>query len=251
MCRSHHLLDQLTGVLNEDGGRQDGELDKHLTKNEVSMILAESADVFRSQSHERPKAEQSAKLFMLAGRYGSLLSLLNELISPAEKDDDNKRYWWDQSQRFYSTYLSKRTLVLASLERENNLQLVSTNHQLMQLRGFFSQLRSEHYQEGLETVSGLALLPLSQEEVSEKESKYKDLDTVLRDQFPALLSGAVHCLYGLHRKVKSESRGVDQSVEVFLKELQMKARLMYIFSGLTNMPNSTKEDIQRLRNHMI
>jgi hypothetical protein len=81
----------LAGVLTEDGGRQNGELDKHLSKNQVSMILAESAEIFRRQSHERLKAELSAKLFMLAGRFGSLLTLLNELISPSDKDDENKR----------------------------------------------------------------------------------------------------------------------------------------------------------------
>jgi hypothetical protein len=56
---------------------------------------------------------------------------------------------------------------------------------------------------------------------------------------------------GLHRKVKSESRGVDQSVEFFSKRAPDEGQVDVHFSGLTNMPTSTKEDIQRLRDHMI
>jgi hypothetical protein len=56
----------------------------------VSLILAESADIFKRQSHDRSKAELAAKLFMLASRYGSLLSLLNDLISPTDDDNQEK-----------------------------------------------------------------------------------------------------------------------------------------------------------------
>jgi hypothetical protein len=137
------------------------------------------------------------------------------------------------------------------LENENNLQLITTNRQLTELRNFFEQLRHERFYEGFEIVSRLGLLPLSQEDLNEKQSKYRDIDLILKSQFPAFVTGAVQCLYGLHRQVKSESRGVDPNVEARLKELQFKARLLYIFSGLVGMPSSTKEDIQRLRNHMI
>ena len=91
LARTHHLLDHFAGVLNEDGSRQPGVLDQHLPESEVSLILAEAAVIFRRQSHDRSKAELAAKLFMLAGHFGTLLTFLNELISPTNKDDENKR----------------------------------------------------------------------------------------------------------------------------------------------------------------
>lgn len=84
-----------------------------------------------------------------------------------------------------------------------------------------------------------------------RESNYKDLDTIVKDQIPALLTAAVYALHGMHRRIKSEARGVDDSVNFHLKDLQNKARFLYVFSGLTAMPNATKEEIQRLRNNMI
>lgn len=131
------------------------------------------------------------------------------------------------------------------------MKLVATNRTLMEFRHFFSTCRHEQYPEAFEMIKRLNLLPLRQEEVNEKESNYKDLDPILKAQFPALLTGAVQCLQGMHRRIKSEARGVDESVEFHLKDLQKKARFLYIFSGLTSMPNSTKQDIQRLRNNMI
>ena len=113
MARSHRLADHLAGVLNEDGGRQNGELDKHLPTHEVSMILAESAEIFRRQSHDTAKAEMSARLFMLAGRFGSLLTLLNELISPTNVDDEQRRYVAKYSMRHWGNTQRHLTLIFS------------------------------------------------------------------------------------------------------------------------------------------
>lgn len=161
------------------------------------------------------------------------------------------RYWWTQSQQFYSHYLSKRTLALASLEIENNLKLVSTNRTLMELRHFFSTLHKGQFEAAFDMAQNLNLVPLRQDEINGKESYYKDLDPVLKEQFPALLLGVAQCLHGMHRRIKSEARGVNESVEFQLKDLQQKARFLYIFSGLTSMPSATKDGIQRYRNNMM
>jgi hypothetical protein len=156
-----------------------------------------------------------------------------------------------QSQSFYSRYLSQRSLALASLERENDMKLVATNRTLMEIRHFFSTCRHEQYQEAFEMMRRLDLLPLRQEEVNEKGSKYKDLETILKEQFPSLLTATVHCLQKMHDRIKSEARGVDESVAFHLKDLENKARFLYMFAGLTNMPDATRRDIQRLRNSII
>lgn len=122
---------------------------------------------------------------------------------------------------------------------------------LLKLREFFMCVRNEQFREAFEMMRAMDLLPFTQDQVNEKESKFKDLAQALKSEYPAIMVGTMQCLHGMHRKVKSESRGVDHNTEFFLKDLQMKARYIYIFSGLTNMPSTTKEDIQRLRNNMI
>eukprot|EP00980_Cylindrotheca_fusiformis_P008569 scaffold1820_cov129-Cylindrotheca_fusiformis.AAC.10 len=90
IVRQHHMIDHFGGVLTEEGARRNSVLDQHLSREEVSLILAESAEIFRRQSHDRSKAELAAKLFMLGNRYGSLLNLLNELVSPPDDDNPEK-----------------------------------------------------------------------------------------------------------------------------------------------------------------
>lgn len=91
IARRHDLINTFGGILTEEGARGRSILDEYLNRDEVSMILAESADILKRQSHDRSKAELAAKLFMLAGRYGSLLSLLNEFVSPTDDNSDEKR----------------------------------------------------------------------------------------------------------------------------------------------------------------
>ena len=134
---------------------------------------------------------------------------------------------------------------------ENNLKLVTTNRTLMELRHFFSTLQKGQFEAALEIAQNLNLVPLRQDDISEKESYYKDLDPVLKGQIPALLLGVAQCLHGLHRRIKSEAGRVNDSVEFQLKDLQQKARFLFIFSGLTSMPSATKDGIQRYRNNMM
>jgi hypothetical protein len=131
------------------------------------------------------------------------------------------------------------------------MKLVATNRTLMEFRHFFSTCRHEQYQEAFEMIRRLDLLPLRQEEINERGSKYKDLDPILKEQFPALLTGAVHCLQRMHHRIKSDARGVDESVEFHLKDLESKVRFLRMFSSITNMPDSTNQDIQRMRNSMV
>jgi hypothetical protein len=78
--------------MKDDGARQQGELDKYLDSTEVDAVLSKAAESFRRHTQDRSKAELAAKLFMLAGKYSALISLLNELITPTDNDDDDKRY---------------------------------------------------------------------------------------------------------------------------------------------------------------
>jgi hypothetical protein len=65
-------------------------LDERLPANEVSMVLAGAADIFRMEPYDRTKSLASALLYMLAGRYSSVLVLLNELMAPLDMLDEDR-----------------------------------------------------------------------------------------------------------------------------------------------------------------
>ena len=133
------------------------------------------------------------------------------------------------------------------------MDLIDTNTRLILLRRFFDELRNSRYQEAFSIVTELGLLPFTENDIPEKESRAnKDLDRILKQAFPSLLCGTMDCLLGLHRKVKSEARGINETVENRLKELQFFARIIYIFSGLVkDIPPATKQYMQEKRSQML
>jgi hypothetical protein len=131
------------------------------------------------------------------------------------------------------------------------MSLISTNKNLIELRIFFDLHREGKFEKAVDVVSRTGLLPFRQDDLNEKESKFKDLDPLLRQTFPDVLSASAECLYEMFRRLKSEYRGIPPEVEDRLKELQMYSRFLFIFAGLVNMPNTCKNHIQNLRSHMI
>ena len=77
-------------MVSPEGGRQNAMLDERLHQNEVSMVLAGAAEIFRKEPYDRSKAQASALLYMLAGRYSSVLMLLNELMAPPDMQDEDR-----------------------------------------------------------------------------------------------------------------------------------------------------------------
>jgi len=244
-------IEALTGVLDAVGNRKNAFLDTRLPEEIVSRIIVTAAELFQKQASDRSKIELSAKLFMLGYNHSKLVQLLNERISSVNETNGDKKFWMDQSELFYNAYLSKRTNVLDSIERAGKLQLINTNRCLLELRSFFDSYRERKFEEAFGKVSRTGLLPFATEELNEKASKFRDLDPILKNEFPAVLSATVECLCELFFRLKSESRGLPQVVLDRLKELEYLARFIFLFSGLINMPSSCKNDIARMRANMI
>eukprot|EP00537_Pseudo-nitzschia_pungens_P007604 CAMPEP_0172360216 /NCGR_PEP_ID=MMETSP1060-20121228/4294_1 /TAXON_ID=37318 /ORGANISM="Pseudo-nitzschia pungens, Strain cf. cingulata" /LENGTH=891 /DNA_ID=CAMNT_0013082157 /DNA_START=203 /DNA_END=2878 /DNA_ORIENTATION=+ len=241
----------LIGVLDAVGNRKESELDRRLPEHEVCAILDEAAELFKKQVSDRSKAELSAQLFMLGYKHSKLVQLLNEQLSPITLFDEDKRYWTAQSELFYDAYLSKRTKVLDSIEREGKLGLIETNRSLLQLRSFMDAYNQRQFEAAFGIVSRTGLLPFSQDDLNEKSSKFVDLDPILKKEIPSVLTATVECVCELFHRLKSESRGLPAVVVDRLKELQYLARYLFIYAGFVHMPSSCKNDIARMRAHMI
>ena len=82
----------LVGVLSQDGVRQNSALDNMLpSRQEVSVVIAQAAELLRKDTLDKSRGEAAARLYMLAGKYSSVVSLLNELMSPPNNQDEIKK----------------------------------------------------------------------------------------------------------------------------------------------------------------
>ena len=134
------------------------------------------------------------------------------------------RFWCDQSEMFHDTYLTRRSLVLEALERENSIGLVSTNRTLTGLRHFFHLLNSGRFEEAWGLLKRFELLPNSTSELSSRLSNYHSLDPVLKDAFPSIVRGAMVCLHSFHSRAKQNTQGPPSITQSQLSTLQDNAR---------------------------
>jgi hypothetical protein len=251
ICRSPESS-VLTGELDPTFERTNSELDKHLSRKDVSVILTKSASMLQNQAaNDSNTGKVCANLLMLASSHTKLVQLLCGLISPPNVTNDDKAYWAKESEFFYESYLSKHTIVLESLERDRKQGLVSTIRILLELRRFFDLHRNGKSEEAFNFLTGVRLLPLRQEEVNERQSIFRDLDPIVKQAFPDMIVASVECLFHMYQRIKSECRVVTSEAEARLRELGHFARLIFTFAGLINMPSTCKNSVAQIRASMV
>lgn len=246
-------IDKLVGTVNAEGMRQGGAIAAHFTAEELSSILIEAADLLSATKNDQQKTGVALMCLMLAHRYGDVLSMLNELISPANKSDEYRQFWLEQVTMFHKQYLDKRTHVLEILEREGKTALIRTSRMLVDLNLFFDRLRHGRLDgECWNIAEKLQLLPKSESDRKVKESAYRELDPLIKDIYPSLLVAAMEILNADHRRLKRELHG-DASgvVRERVKELQETSRLYTSFAASVGMANEQIGILTQLSSLMI
>lgn len=246
-------IDLLAGTINAEGIRQDGAIAKHFTMEELSSILIEAADLLSADKGDARKAGTAVMCLMLAERYGDVLAMLNALLSPANKTDKDRQFWLDQVTSFHSHYLDRRTHVVEVLEREGKMDLISTSRALIDLNLFFDRFRhGQSDSECSKIAEKLQLLPKSESDRKVLESKYREIDPLIKEVYPSLLVGAMEILNNEHRRLKRELHGdATGVVRERLKELQETARLYTSFAATVGMANEHNGILTQLASLMI
>jgi hypothetical protein len=200
------------------------------------LILQEAAELLSRDKSDRQKMGLAAVCYMLAGRFASVVVMLNEMLSPPYQQDENRKYWIEQTESFHTFYLNKkkRTRVMDALEREGKLGLIQTSRTMLEMNAFFEHMRAGRLAEAWAISERLELLPRSQSDVASMENKYRNLDDSVKRVYPSLLSGAMETLYNEYVRIKTtDLQGPNASVaRERLRELQEKGRAIDTFAGL-------------------
>jgi hypothetical protein len=215
------LFNKLAGTPDENGNgqRQDCLLDTYLSSDEVSSILDTAATMCKKQVEDQHMALRCASLYLLAGKYASLMCLLNELVSPPDDFSEFKVGWAEQSMNFCRQYLEKRTAVLDSLDQAGKNDLIFSLRTLLQLRVFHKKILEGNFESALQLMmSQIGLLPSSEKQVDEKAANYRTLDRTLQMAFPSAIVGTVNCLYEMFRRFKSDPGSSSSDGLARLKE---------------------------------
>ena len=247
-------IEALFGKFDENGVRIGGAvLDKHFSAFEIKVILAEAASQFLRRN-DRMSLCHAVMCYMLAERYTSVLGLMSRCLSPPDQPDVDRQFWLDQTEQFYTHFLTKkkRTHVLEILERDGNTGSINTILAMVDLNKFFSLASSERDEEALAVSERLGFLPRSTSELTAKELKFQGLDPSLKECLPTLLLRTVDVIHRMHARIKLDVQGTRFSVpQERLHELRETARVLVTFANLLGMPADQVDTLSRREALMV
>mmetsp|Transcript_20521 Transcript_20521/g.42994 ORF Transcript_20521/g.42994 Transcript_20521/m.42994 type:complete len:831 (-) Transcript_20521:175-2667(-) len=244
-------LERLAGKPDENGVAYGGDvLDRKFSKSEIAVVLGEAAEMLLRENDDE-KAGLAARCYLIAGRYDSVLWMLNQKMDRPEDQTSNRQYWIEQTMAFRSYYLEKRTQVVETLERQGKMSLIETNRFMIDLNIFFQEINVQRFQEAWNIVQNTQLLPMSSNDLGAKQDKYRNLDDVIKRSFPAVLVGAMKCLHYQHQQTKAGGGARDAVTIQRLKELQAHAKVLLSFSGMLGVASDQSESLSHLEATMI
>eukprot|EP00977_Amphora_coffeiformis_P009182 scaffold2093_cov161-Amphora_coffeaeformis.AAC.12 len=243
-------IKEIAGEFNQDGLRQGPTpLDKHFAHYQMQLVLTEAADLCLRNPNDHKKIDYAVACYMLAGRYDSVVDLLNRTLSPPNYPDENRVYWIAQVRGFRELYINKRTAVYRQLEKDKKLGLVDAMCMLLDLNEFFENLNKSNYEEALVIVKKLDMVPSTQTELNYTVRNYRErFDDSIRGCYPDVLLGTMKALYFEHSRGKSNAGPV---VSQRLKELQAQASYLVTFAGLIEAPADQIKELSKLQALMI
>lgn len=237
-------LSELVGVVNGEGLREGGSSSLNTFGLDLAVVLGEAAGILlRGPAVAREQVGTAAMCYMLAGRYADVLQLLSRHISPPEHRDPDREYWLNQTESFHEFYLAKRTQVAAVLERSAH-NVVLANCTLLGLNRYFALLTGNRQDEAWELLGHLNLLPLSRNDLANKEASIRGQDALVQQAMPAVLTSAMQSLFDQHQTLQ---RQIGREVAASrLQQVKEQARVYAAFAGMIGLTGNAMQAVSRL-----
>lgn len=244
----------LAGICSDEGKREKGVLDAYFSSADVSLLLSQAAEKCYRDAKDRGGQSRAASLALVAGDFEKVVEMLSALISPAmDVRNDDKRFWYEQSKRFFDLHLTKSTYVISVLEKNGRRQSVDTLKVMIQLYEFFCCIADGKFHDAWSMLDRLDILPASKSQVGEKSMRYNHLDLLVQQKVPSIMVAAMKSYYHEHSRLKSELHtGPKSTIESAMTHLKGRAEAIMSFAGVVSgMSEAQREDIARVEASMI
>lgn len=247
LVRDTNNYEILLGYIGEDGCRIPGAIDKF--NNDVSAII----DHIANDLENNGLFEDAVKLYDLGSNHNKVLQLLNKMLSSVVSET--------------KVALSKRTrletLALKIAERYcahgNNAtnEVTQTFYLLLDLMTFFDYYYNKQYNDAIDTISKLNILPFRNSDIEMKVNQFNRYSEEVRRNIPDLLLATMNILYNQYKDIKSSTpRAVNKfgiigeigNKEQFCAEIRQKARSLITYAGIIpyRMPGDTNARLVQL-----
>lgn len=243
----------LAGSTSNDGKRGSGALDNYFLPEDVTLLLKQAAEKCFNDAKDREGRMRAAQLFMAAGDFRSVVIILSNLILPdINVENEEKRYWYEQSKGFVEAYLKQSSFVMGVLESNNHLDAVTTFKAMMSLYEYFSLTASGSFREAWSILDRLDILPQSKREIGEKTIRFKGLNPLLQQSVPSVMVATMQSFYREHTRLKTVLHsGAKSTTSSAMDELKEKAGVLLTFAGVISIGQEQMEEMGRIEAGMI
>ncbi|XP_054164411.1 nuclear pore complex protein Nup93-like [Oppia nitens] len=247
LVRETKNYDTLLGYISDDGCRITGTIAKF--NNDVNAIIDKVAIDLENEG----AFEDAVKLYDLNGKHNKVLQLLNKLLSPLiaeRKVVDSKR-----------TRLETLALKLAEryCSKENNAspEVAQTFYLLIDLMTFFDYYHNQQYNDALDTIIKLKILPFESSDIEMKVNQFSRYSEEVRRNIADILLATMNILYPKYKELKSSTPrtvnrfgiiGEIDNKEQLCTEIRQKARALITYAGMIpyRMPGDSNARLVQL-----
>jgi nuclear pore complex protein Nup93 len=229
-------FDMLLGVLQTDGSRRPGALDKF--RMDTQAIIEFVAHC----TENKGQFEDAVRLYDLAQDHEKVVELLNKLLSQVISQPPAP-----QSNR---DRLKQLSLAIAQRYRALNIEVsrtASTTFYLqLDLMTFFDLYHSGNHERAYSVMQDLKILPLAEETVEQKVALFRSYSDEIRRSLPDVLLAMMTLLLNQYRSRSttglqspvvscpspSQSMLEDSTRQTMINQLRKQAKALIVFAGL-------------------
>ncbi|XP_064611037.1 nuclear pore complex protein Nup93-like [Liolophura sinensis] len=233
-------FDMLLGRLEADGTRRPGVIDKfHGDTQKIIELVAKDTEV-------KGLLEDSIKLYDLAGKHDKVLELLNKLLGQVVSQPSSAQSSRDRVKNLAVSVAQRYRATGHDGNQSNSV----TFYLLLDLVTFFDLYNSGNYDQAIEVMQELKLLPLTTDLVEGKVNDFKHYTVEVRKCLPDILLATMNIVLNKYKNAKNTSLqspggrlfgAADGGKETYLNYLRSQARALIMFTGMLpyRMPGDT------------
>eukprot|EP00698_Gefionella_okellyi_P023163 TRINITY_DN7825_c0_g1_i1.p1 TRINITY_DN7825_c0_g1~~TRINITY_DN7825_c0_g1_i1.p1 ORF type:complete len:836 (-),score=197.95 TRINITY_DN7825_c0_g1_i1:20-2527(-) len=217
-------FDLLLGCRTMNGSLQPGAISSVMQPSDVKAITSYAA----KESADHGRYADAVKLYDLAEEYDDVVGLLVKQLSqvvatPSSQRNELKSLATDVSNIYRDT---------GAFQKLRDPQLASTFELILNLLTFFDLYNSSHFDEALNLIAALNLIPLDMSSVDTKaEAAVRMTDPVTRN-LGSILLATMQCIYHQFTQLRSHSLVFDAQRESALSQLKDKSHALVAFAGM-------------------
>ena len=240
-------FDLLLGRVLTDGSRAPGLIDKFAGVGE--NLPQNIVEIVAEDSERKGMFEDSIRLYDLAKKHEKVIELLNKLLAQVVSEPSISESRRDRLQR-QAVDVAKR---YRSLGHTASKDPTAAFFLLLDLMTFFDAFHSQQYDDALDIVSKIKIVPLSQGEIDTMVSTFRLLTDEVRRTIPDVLLATMNVLFTNYKSAKASATGAplkpntvsskmtDGGRERHLEDLREQAKAIITFAGMIpyRMPGDT------------